>query len=203
MIAEPGAIAARELPIRVSPSDAPVPWVGRYLAVTSSTSPTTQQLVDTNGTVVRRLVETLPDLSASINETHVAWLTLGCHDMLINARPLTAPGTVHYRPDHFRCRLQRAGPTVLTGRRLRLGVSCRSFVLACSAAVTVRVGTTMIAKGDVSDSYRKDTAARGTLPIRLNARRLLRAPTSVKLRITAQYTFTDSIRRTTVSVRRR
>lgn len=184
-----------------------MPWVGQYLAVTSSSSPHTLQLIDTNGTVVQRLVETLPDLApsitAGINDTHVAWLTRGCHDMLINARPLTAPGTVHHRPDHFRCRLQPAGRTVLTARRLRLGVSCRSFALDCSATVTVRVGTTLIAKGDLPDSYRHDTATRGTLPIRLNARRLLRARTSVKLRITAQYTFTDSTRRVTIRVRRR
>lgn len=205
LIAEPGSITPRELPIHIGTSIAPVPWVGKHLAITLSADPSTLQLIDTNGTIVRRLVKTLPGVSAAagINDTHVTWLSRGCRSVLINARPLSAPGPVRYQRDRFRCRLRRAGPTILTARRVRLGVSCKSLTIDCSADITVLLGTRTIAAGAASDSYRDGTGARANLHVRRSARHLLRTPGPVMLRITARYDDTDSVRRSTIRVRPR
>lgn len=207
LIAEPGAAEARRLPIRVRPTYRPLPWIGQHLAVISYAEPRTLQLIDTDGKVVRPLVQLLPDVAAStatgINATHATWLSRGCRNVLINARPLTAPGTARYLPDRYRCRLRQAGPTVLTNRSVLLGVSCKSFYLDCSADIMVHLGRRIIATGTASRRYRDGTAARGKLRVRPSARRLLRTDGPLELRITARYRDTDSIRRITISVRRR
>lgn len=201
-IAEPGATEVRRLPIRVSRSNGPLPWIGQHLAVTSANQPRELQLIDTDGHVVRRLVEILPEIAtptaAAINDTHVTWLSRACQHVLINARPITAQGVVRYRPDRYSCRLRQAGPTVLTNRSVRLGVSCRSLDLYCSASITVHRGPHLIARGKAFRTYRDGTAARGTLHIRPSARKHLPTRGQVQLRITARYADSDSVRSITV-----
>ena len=193
-IVDPGATAPRTLPITLTTSV--VRWVGTQLAVVTADDPPdgdggVLRLIDTDGRTTRRVVELGEDpelaADATFNATHAAWLTRGCAGVQIRTRAMSDPGTVASRSD--RCPLRLIGRRALRGRHLRLAVSCAGFIRDCGARITVRLGGTVIARGDAVTRGSDHDVARADLIIRPAARPLMRRH-RLTLQISGQYSTT-------------
>jgi hypothetical protein len=190
-VVDPGATRIRPLALTVlAPQGAR--WIGRALGVVAAERSQPRagvlQVVDAQGTAMQRIVELGSDRElmrhTDVAPGAAAWLARGCDSAEIRTIALPAASTVKEREPACALRLRRRA--TLRHGRLRLGVSCAGFGIACRADVTVRVGRRVIARGTARYNHGTPPYAAADLRVSAAGLRLLREGPRTRVRIAAR-----------------
>lgn len=188
---DPGATHARTLAPRLLAARG-AHWVGEALAVVVARRADPRrgmlQLVDTAGATVAPLLAMGRDRDLTehtdVSASRALWVERGCAHAVIRTIELPAPAIARQRTPSCALRLRRA-PRIRAGR-LGLGVSCAGFAHGCSARVTVRAGSTLLARGTARPNHGTPPYAAADLRLTRAARALLGRRARVRVQISAR-----------------
>ena len=204
-IVAPGATRIRPLALRLLVAQG-ARWDGDALAVVAA-SPTDPrrgvlQHVDAGGATTapvialgsQRDLMDRTDLVAS----RAVWVQRGCGHAVIRTIALPAPAVARLRTPTCALRLRRRAR--VEAGRLRLGVSCAGFAHGCTARVTVRAGSLLLARGTARPNHSTPPYAAADLRLTRAARALLHRRSRIRVQISARIGTT--LRRTTRTIAR-
>jgi hypothetical protein len=103
---------------------------------------------------------------------------------VIRTVALSAPAVARQRAPACALRLRR--PARVRASRLRLGVSCAGFAHGCSARVTVRAGSRLVARGIARPNHSTPPYAAADLRLTPTGRALLGSRPRVRVQISAR-----------------
>ena len=160
------------------------------------------QLVDAAGMTVAPLLAMSGDRDlhghTDAAAARAVWVERGCAHAVIRTIALPAPAVARQRTPSCALRLRRS-PRIRAGR-LRLGISCAGFAHGCTARVTVRAGSQVIARGTARPNHSTPPYAAADLRLTRAGRARLDRRTRVRVQISARIGTT--LRRTTRTLAR-
>jgi len=117
-------------------------------------------------------------------ERRAVWVTRACASAEIRTVALPAPAAIGVRAAECELRLRR-GARIRAGR-LRLGLSCAGFDVGCRAAVSVRHGARIVARGSARPNRSTPPYAAANLRLTRSAIALLHRRRQIRVHIRAR-----------------
>lgn len=202
----PGATQARTLPLRLLAAHG-ARWLGDTLAVVAARRGDPRrgllQRVDSAGAPVAALLAMGSDRDlhehTDASASRLVWVERGCMQAVIRTTALPTPAVARQRGTPSCALRLRRQPRVRAGR-LRLGVSCAGFARDCSARLTVRAGSQLVARGTARPNHGAPPYAAANLRLTRAARVLLDRHARIRVLISARIATT--LRRTTRTLAR-